>query len=70
MPLNAIAYTARTEKGGGAKILYWPLPHSNFGIAMQARTQDFEKGGSGYRVAIRPRRGGGCGHEAFTLWMI
>ena len=28
----------------------------------QARTQDFEKGGSEYRVvAVRPRRGGGCG---------
>ena len=26
-------------------------------IALQARTQDFEKGGSEYRVAIRPRRG-------------
>ena len=29
--------------------------------AIQARTQDFEKGGSEYRVAVRPRRGGGCG---------
>ena len=27
----------------------------------KARTQDFEKGGSEYRVAVRPRRGGGCG---------
>ena len=28
----------------------------------QARTQDFEKGGSEYHVAVRrPRRGGGCG---------
>ena len=27
---------------------------------IQARTQDFEKGGSEYRVAVRPRRGGGC----------
>ena len=35
----------------------------------QARTQDFEKGGGGYHVAVRPRRGGGCG-RAFTLWMI
>ena len=38
-------------------------------IPCQARTQDFEKGGSGYHVAVRPRRGGGCG-RAFTLWMI
>ena len=36
----------------------------------QARTQDFEKGGSEYCVAVRPRREGGCGREAFTLWMI
>ena len=28
---------------------------------LQARTQDFEKGGSEYRMAIRPRRRGGCG---------
>ena len=35
----------------------------------QARTQDFEKGGSEYRVAVRPRRGGGCGRSS-TLWMI
>ena len=26
--MRANAYTARAEKGGGAKILYWPLPHS------------------------------------------
>ena len=26
--VNVMAYTARAEKGGGAKILYWPLPHS------------------------------------------
>ena len=31
----------------------------------QARTQDFENGGSEYRVAIRPRRGGGCGRGSF-----
>ena len=29
-------------------------------VFLQARTQDFEKGGSEYRVAVRPRRGGGC----------
>ena len=34
---------------------------------MQARTQDFEKGGSEYRVAVRPRRGGGCGRGMCTL---
>ena len=34
----------------------------------QARTQDFEKGGSEYRVvAIRPRRGGGCSLASHTL---
>ena len=31
-------------------------------MGKQARTQDFEKGGSEYHVvAVRPRRGGGCG---------
>ena len=31
-------------------------------MVTQARTQDFEKGGSEYRVvAVRPQRGGGCG---------
>ena len=48
-------------------------------LIIQARTQDFGKGGSEYRVAVRPRQGGGCErgcapsrveHEAFTLWMI
>ena len=34
---------------------------SSFAIPKQARTQDFEKGGSEYRAAVRPRRGGGCG---------
>ena len=31
----------------------------------QARTQDFENGGSEYHVAVRPRRGGGCGRGSF-----
>ena len=35
------------------------LHDSNF--SLQARTQDFEKGGSEYSEAVRPRRGGGCG---------
>ena len=30
----------------------------------QARTQDFEKGGSEYRLAVRLRRRGGCGIRA------
>ena len=29
--------------------------------------QDFEKGGSEYRVAVRPRRGGGCGRGMCPL---
>ena len=33
----------------------------------QARTQDFEKGGSEYHVAVRPRRGGGCGRGMYPL---
>ena len=33
----------------------------------QARTQDFEKGGSEYRVAVRLRRRGGCGIRAKLL---
>ena len=34
---------------------------------IQARTQDFEKGGSEYRVAVRLRRRGGCGIRAKLL---
>ena len=37
-------------------------------MIMQARTQDFEKGDSGYRVVVRPRRGGGCGRGMCSLW--
>ena len=33
----------------------------------QTRTRDFEKGGSEYRVAVRPRRGGGCGRGVCSL---
>ena len=34
----------------------------------QARTQDFEKGGSEYHVAVRTQRGEGCGK--LLHWMI
>ena len=49
------------------------MPWIGIHTPFQARTQDFERGGSEYRVAIRPRQGGGgcapsCAkREAFTL---
>ena len=45
----------------------YSLTEKHLSRSLQARTQDFEKGGSEYCVAVRPRRGGGCGRGMCSL---